>query len=99
MTTEAGTAFGGNPRLKDLVLLLDLAITDPCVSIDLENTARKAGKHLDDAVERTKSNLIFVQLWQGWLGHTCSRQGASRQTSELQLRLPCRRLTAPGGEE
>ena len=51
-TTEAGALFGSNPRRKDKALLLDLTIVNPCVSSNLENSAREAGKHLTDAVER-----------------------------------------------
>ena len=56
VTTEAGGAlFRGNPRLKDKALLLDLTIVNPCVSTNLANAARQAGKHLADAVQRKKN--------------------------------------------
>ena len=50
VTTEAGTLFSRNSRLKDKGLLLDLAIVNPCVSTILVNPARQTKKTLADAV-------------------------------------------------
>ena len=60
VTTEAGALFSGNPRLKDKALLLDLTIVNPCVSTNLANAARQAGKHLANAVERKKNKYRGV---------------------------------------
>ena len=57
VTTETGALFRGNPRLKDKALLLDLTIVNPCVSTNLANAARQAGKHLADAVQRKKTQV------------------------------------------
>ena len=40
-----------------MVLLLDIAIANPCASSNLVNAARYAGNYLIDAVERKKSKL------------------------------------------
>ena len=54
ITTEAGALFDNHPRLKNKVLLLDITIVNPCAGSNLGNAARHVGKHLADAVERTK---------------------------------------------
>ena len=53
-TTEAEALFDSHPRRKDKALLLDITIINPCASSNLENSARHAGKHLPDAVERKR---------------------------------------------
>ena len=53
--THTCTHTHTHTRHKDKALLLDLTIVNPCVSTNLENAARQAGKHLADAVERKKN--------------------------------------------
>ena len=55
VTTEAGALFNNYPRHKGKTLLLDLTIVNPCVSSNLEGTARQTGKHLAEVVERKKN--------------------------------------------
>ena len=55
VTTEAGAFFNNHPQRKNKVLLLGIAIVNPCVSSNLKNAARHTGKHLADAVERKKN--------------------------------------------
>ena len=56
ITTEAGGAlFDNHPRLKNIALLLDITIVNPCAGSNLGNAARHVGKHLADAVERKKN--------------------------------------------
>ena len=55
MTTEAGALFNNDPRHKGKTLLLDLTFVNPCVSSNLEGTARQTGKHLAEVVERKKN--------------------------------------------
>ena len=54
ITTEAGALFDNHPRLKNMTLLLDITIVDPCAGSNLGNAARHVGKHLADAVEQKK---------------------------------------------
>ena len=66
-TTEAGktfvrrkiqvTLFDNHPRLKNKALLLDSTIVNTCAGSNLGNAARHVGKHLADAVERTKTSI------------------------------------------
>ena len=58
ITTEAGELFDNHPRRKNKALLLDITIVSPCASSNLENTARHAGKHLADVVERKKNKHV-----------------------------------------
>ena len=74
MTTELGKLFGSDPRHKDKVLLLNISIVIPCVSTNLENSARQAGKNLPDAVER-KTNKC-----RGSFPATCSLLRLSMST-------------------
>ena len=55
ITTEAGALFDSYPRRKNKVLLLDIAIVNPCASFNLKIAARHAGKHLANAAERKKN--------------------------------------------
>ena len=56
ITTEAGALFDNHPRLKNKALLtLDITIVIPCAGSNLGNAAHHVGKHLADAVERTKN--------------------------------------------
>ena len=57
ITTEAGghSSTTTHPRLKNKVLLLDIAIVNPCAGSNLGNAARHVGKHLADAVEQKKN--------------------------------------------
>ena len=56
ITTEAGALFDNHPRLKNMTLLLDITIVNPCAGSNLGNAARHVGKHLADAVEQKKNN-------------------------------------------
>ena len=61
VTPEAGALFDSDPRHKDKALLLDLTIVNPCVSTNLENTARQAGKsprRRSRAEEKLVSGLV-----------------------------------------
>ena len=42
---EAGVLLDSHPRRKNKALLLDITIVNPCGSSNLENAARRAGKH------------------------------------------------------
>ena len=56
ITTEAGALlFDNHPRLKNKVILLGITIVSPCAGSNLGNSARHAGKHLADAVERKEN--------------------------------------------
>ena len=55
ITTEAGAFFDNHPRLKNMALLLDITIGNPCAGSNLGNAARHVGKHLADAVERKRN--------------------------------------------
>lgn len=83
---KAGAFFGSKPRYKKKVLLPDLIIVNSFGSTNLENAARRAGKHLTDSVERKKnvSGLVF---------HYPSHPSLSlcRRIARLvQMRLPIR---------
>lgn len=47
--------FGTDPQHKDRALLLDNTIFNPCISTNLENTARMAGEQLAGAVEHMRN--------------------------------------------
>ena len=51
VTTEAGALFGCKFDRKDKELLLDIAIVRLCVSSNLNDVARHAGKYLVNAIE------------------------------------------------
>ena len=51
-TQEAGERFVSNRRLKEQAPLLDITTVNPCVSSNLDNAARHAGKQLAHAVQR-----------------------------------------------
>ena len=55
ITREAEALFDNHPRLKIKALLLDITFVNPCAGSNLGNAARHVGKHLADAVERTKN--------------------------------------------
>ena len=71
ITTEAGVLFDNHSRRKNKLLLLDIAIVNPCASSNLENVARRAGKHLADAIEWNKNRYrgsfpATYFLFDGW---------------------------------
>ena len=85
-TTEVEPLFDSHPRHKNMTLLLNLTIFNTRISSNLENAARYARKHLDDAIERKKTNigassplptLSFLSLYK--------REGARRQAGRAQV--------------
>ena len=61
-----GMLFDNPPRRKNKALLLDITTANLCVSSNLENIARNAGKQLVDRVERKKDR------YRGSFPATCS---------------------------
>lgn len=57
MTADTGALFGSNPRYNAKALLVDFAIVNPCVNIDLENAVYKDGKHLTNPASRRKPSI------------------------------------------
>ena len=55
ITPEAGALFNNHPQLKNMALLLDITIVNPCAGSNLGNAARHVGKHLADAAKRKKN--------------------------------------------
>lgn len=47
---ETGALFGNDSRNKGKILLLYLAIANPCVYTRLRNSAHEDGKHIADEV-------------------------------------------------
>ena len=93
ITTEAGALFDNHHRRKGKVLLLDITIVNPCTSSNLENAARRAGKHLAHAFNRKKNkyrgsfsvtySLLPLAMWTcGEIGsdvHALIKELASRR--------------------
>ena len=49
---ETVALFDTYPRRNHKILLLDIAIVNPCINSNLESTVLHGGKHLSNAVER-----------------------------------------------
>ena len=43
--------FDNRPRCKNIALLLDITVVNPCASSDLENAPRHAAKHFANAIK------------------------------------------------
>lgn len=60
MITEVGALFANDPQHKGKVLLLDLAMVNPCVSSNLKITEHQTRIHLADGVGRKKNKYRDV---------------------------------------